>query len=366
MFIELSEIGSAILAYSSMQKAKELYPDTELYFWIFRKNRESVDLLNIVPKDNVITVRDKSLSAFFADIIKSLIYIRKRKIDVAIDMELFSRFSSILTYLSGAKMRVGFYRFYLEGLYRGNLHTHKVTYNPYLHISNNFLSLVYSLGKNPQYIPLLKESLTTCVTTVPKVKSKEEEKARMISKLQAINPQISLISRIIILNPGINEILPLRKWPLENYIELAKKLLEDEEIFLVLIGTESQSEYGEMMVSQLSSSRILNLIGKTDISELVCLFNISRVLISHDSGATNLASLTDIHIIVLFGPETPLLYASLTRNKTVFYANFACSPCLLAYNHRRSACKDNKCMQAITVEEVYVAAKEYLIAQGKK
>jgi len=361
LFIEFSEMGSAILAYSAMQKAKELYPNTELYFWIFHKNRESVYVLDIIPRENVITVKDGSLSAFLVDIIKSLIYIRKEKIDAAIDMELFSRSSSILSFLTGAKMRVGFNRFCLEGLYRGDLHTHKVNYNPYLHISKNFLSLVYSLKKDPKYIPLLKESLMDYDTSMPEVKSKEEEKIRIITKLRDINPQVSLRSRIVILNPGINEILPLRKWPIGNYIELAKKLLEDKEVFLVLIGTELQSKYGEMMFDQVSSPRMLNLIGKTDIGELLCLYNISRLLIGHDSGATNLASLTGIHIIVLFGPETPLLYAPLTRNKTVFYANFACSPCLSAYNHRRSMCKDNKCMQAIAVEEIYSAAKNVII-----
>lgn len=366
LFIEFSEMGSAVLAYSAMQKAKELYPNTELYFWIFHKNRKSVYVLDIVPRENVIRVRDDTLLVLLVDILKSLIYIWREKIDVAIDMELFSRFSSILTYLSGAKIRVGFYRFYLEGLYRGNLHTHKVAYNSYLHISKNFLSLVYSLGKNPQHIPLLKESLMDYDTTVPEVKSKEEEKIRIITKLQAINPQVSLSSKIVILNPGINEILPLRKWPIENYIGLAKKLLDDKEVFLILIGTESQLEYGEKIFGQISSPRMLNLIGKTDIGELLCLYNISRLLIGHDSGATNLASLTGIHIIVLFGPETPLLYSPLTSNKTVFYANFACSPCIAAYNHRRSACNDNKCLQAITIEEVYTAAKKFLYISEKE
>jgi len=360
LFIEFSEMGSAILAYSAMQKAEELYQNAELYFWIFHKNRESVYVLDMIPRKNVITARDDNLFILIADIIKNIIYIWKEKIDAAIDMELFSRFSSILTFLSGAKVKTGFNRFYLEGLYRGDLHTHKVNYNPYLHISKNFLSLVYSLKKNPKHIPLLKESLDNCVTSVPEVKSREEEKMRMLEKLQAINPQISLKSKIAILNPGINEILPLRKWPIENYIGLAKKLLEDKELFLVLIGTESQSEYGKMILGQISSPQILNLIGKTDIKEIICLFNISKVLISHDSGATNSASLTDIHIIVLFGPETPLLYAPLTHNKTVFYANFACSPCITAHNHRRSMCDDNKCLQAITVKEVYTAAKKFL------
>ena len=49
MFIELSEMGSVILSYSAMKKVREMYPEAELYFWIFKDNQESVHILNIMP-----------------------------------------------------------------------------------------------------------------------------------------------------------------------------------------------------------------------------------------------------------------------------------------------------------------------------
>lgn len=42
LFLELSEMGSAVLAYSAIKKAKEIYPDAHFYFWIFSKNQDSV------------------------------------------------------------------------------------------------------------------------------------------------------------------------------------------------------------------------------------------------------------------------------------------------------------------------------------
>jgi hypothetical protein len=65
--------------------------------------------------------------------------------------------------------------------------------------------------------------------------------------------------------------------------------------------------------------------------------------------------------IVLFGPETPKLYEPLGNSRAI-YAGLACSPCVSAHNHRRTACTDNVCMQAITVEEVYAAVAETLAA----
>ena len=360
LFLELSEMGSAILAYSAMQKIKETYPAAQLYFWIFKKNQDSVHILNIMPGENVIVMRSDNFILLSIDTIKNLWRILREHVDVVIDMELFSRFSSILTYLSGAKIRVGFYGFCLEGLYRGNLHTHKVMYNPYMHISRNFLSLVYSLLTYEKEKPYLKINLENCYVEVPKIKSTPEAKAKIWSKLKSINAQTSQTGKLVIVNPGVNEILPLRKWPTENYIKLITKILSDEEAFVVLVGTEFQSAYGQRILQDIASPRIINLIGQTSIEDLLALLDISSLLVSHDSGIIHLASLTGIQIIVLFGPETPVLYMPLAAHPKVFYTDLACSPCLTAYNHRFSRCNDNKCLKLITVEEVYSAARAFL------
>jgi len=55
----------------------------------------------------------------------------------------------------------------------------------------------------------------------------------------------------------------------------------------------------------------------------------------------------------LFGPETPALFAARSPNVTVLWAGIACSPCVNAYNNRQSVCRNNLCMQAITVDDVF-------------
>ena len=44
LFIELSEMGSAILAYPAMRYIRKRYPYSEISFLIFEKNRPSVDI----------------------------------------------------------------------------------------------------------------------------------------------------------------------------------------------------------------------------------------------------------------------------------------------------------------------------------
>ena len=142
LFIELSEMGSAILAYPAMRAIQRNYPGAELFFLIFEKNRASVDILNLVPKENVLTIREKSLGSFLTDVLKNISRMHREGLDVIFDLELFTRVTAILTYLSGAPVRVGFHKFRMEGLYRGNLHTHKIQYNFQQHISKSFLSFL--------------------------------------------------------------------------------------------------------------------------------------------------------------------------------------------------------------------------------
>jgi len=66
-----------------------------------------------------------------------------------------------------------------------------------------------------------------------------------------------------------------------------------------------------------------------------------------------------LRTIVLFGPETPKLYQPLGPSRAI-YAGLACSPCVSASNHRKTACTDNVCMQAINVDQVFAAVVEEL------
>ena len=139
---------------------------------------------------------------------------------------------------------------------------------------------------------------------------------------------------------------------MERFVALAKRLLENPKTVVVITGVASEEEDAAAICDAVQDDRCVNFAGKTSLRELIDLYSVSTFLVSNDSGPPNFASLTDIPVIVLFGPETPQCYLPLGRNVHALYANFLCSPCVSAYNHRKSACTDNKCLQAITVEDV--------------
>ncbi|MFH1511391.1 MAG: glycosyltransferase family 9 protein [Candidatus Woesearchaeota archaeon] len=356
LFIQISEMGSSIHAYPAIRFLQNRHPKSEIFYLIFKDMAGGVTLLDAVPQNNVLTLR-KNLTGLLIDTAKVINFLRKQKIDVIIDLELFSRFSTTISFLSGAKTRVGFDKFAMEGLYRGNLNTIKALYNHTIPISLNYMALAKSIESIQ--IPGNKHVIDQSEINLPQKRSTEEQKSRMWKKLRSLDRTLKKESKLVILNPNASQLLPLRRWPIENYIKLAKRLVELPGVYVVITGVESEKDDAEMITMQVKK-KCVNLAGQTHLRELIDLYNISTLMISNDSGPPNFASLTNMPTIVLFGPETPLCYAPLGKNIEIMYANFACSPCVSAYNHRKSLCKDNKCMQAITVEQVYNQAKRHL------
>src|SRR5207245_10929903 len=117
-------------------------PESILYFLMFEKIRGGADVLNLAPRERQILLRDRNLGVFLADAVRAVWQLRRCRIDTVLDLELFARVSAVLSYLSGASNRVGFYRYHMEGLYRGSFLTRKLRYHPYLDISTNTIALL--------------------------------------------------------------------------------------------------------------------------------------------------------------------------------------------------------------------------------
>jgi ADP-heptose:LPS heptosyltransferase len=360
LFIQISEMGSIILAYSLFKKTQKRFPEAEFFFLTFSENRQVVELLEIFPAANILTINSRNVWKFFLSTLRAIRSLRRVQLDLALDLELFSRFTAILSFLSGSRSRSGFYKFHNEGLYRGSLLTHKTSYNPHIHIAFNFLNLIDSFLFPEKEEPAPKTSKDPVDIILPKKELHPSEEQRIRRKLKAENNSIIDAKKIILMNPNASERIPIRRWPAERYIELAKQLLQHKGIYVILTGTSSEREEAGRIKSAIGSEHCLNLAGKTTISELIDLYNISDILITNDSGPVHFSALTEIRSFIFFGPETPKLFGPLGKNSHVFYANFSCSPCVSAYNQRRSACKNNKCLQAISVDEVYKEIAPFL------
>jgi ADP-heptose:LPS heptosyltransferase len=352
LFIELSEMGSTILADPAMKRAQALFPDARLHFLIFAQNRPSLEIIGTIPPEQVLTIRANGLVVLVWDTLRAVIAMRRLDLIAAIDLELFSRYTALLTFLSGAPRRVGFYRFHNEGLYRGELLTHRVAYNPHIHIAKSFLALVHALAEPDDTRPHTKIAFADdeirLAPLAPAPAVRDAFRARLIQAF----PVLDKAPRWIILNPNSSELMPLRRWPVANYLDLARRLLADPGVALLLTGTQSEHAEAEAIRSALGSERVVALTGFTRMSDLVPLYALAEAMVTNDSGPAHFAAPVGLRTVVLFGPETPALYGALNPNARFVFAGLACSPCVSAANHRKSACTEPRCMSAISVEQV--------------
>lgn len=359
LFIKLVEQGSTVLAYPALCRAIERVGQENVYFMVFRENRFILDVLGIVPTKNIVVISDEGILTFIMDALKGIWKLRKIGIDTTIDMEFFARASVVLAYLIGAKRRVGFHRYTTEGPYRGNLLTHPLIYNFYLHTSEVFLSLVEAVDTPVGEIPMLKRRLPEVNYSLPSFVPASHEREIVLKALRQIAGRP--ISRpIVLLNPNSGDLLPLRRWPNERFIELGRRILsEHPEATLVITGGPSERGAASN-IARAIGDQVVCMAGETTLRELLVLYTLSDILVTNDSGSSHFAALTTINIVTMFGPETPLLYRPLSPRACSICAGVACSPCVNVFNHRYSPCRDNVCMKEIQVEQVYRVVNKLL------
>ncbi len=360
LFIELSEMGSTILASAAIRRVQERHPGAQHAFAIFHKNAASLRLLHLFDERHIFTLRDDSLVHMAADVVAFVRFCRAERIDTVIDLELFSRISSILSLLSGATTRVGFHNYHGEGLYRGEHLTYRVQYNPYRHMSQNFLALIEALECDPEAIPLPKRAIPVPPPPV-QVSTDAEAFAYVRRQIEDCYP-LTPAHRLVVVNHDAGSLLPIRTWPPERFAEVVRRLLAaDPMVVVVLMGIADAKASARAIVARVGDPRCIDFVGRTrTLTDVLQLFHQSELLITNDSGPAHFASLTPIKSITLFGPETPVLYGPLGADAVHLFANLACSPCLSALNHRSSPCRDNRCLQEIGVDEVFAHARRLL------
>ncbi|HEX4797484.1 MAG TPA: glycosyltransferase family 9 protein [Humisphaera sp.] len=364
LLIKMIEQGATVLAYRAIARAVERFGAQNVYFWVFEENRFILDLLELVPRENVLVIRTRKPVLLFWDLLRTAWMARKLKIDATVDMEFFSRASAILAFLSGAHRRVGLHRFTSEGPYRGDLLTHRVQYNPFIHTAAAYYLMVEAIDADPSQVPLMKTPIPRIDFSAPRFVPREAE----IAKVQAALDRLAgrhVQRPIVLLNPNASDLLPLRRWPTEKFIELGKRIVADfPEVTLGITGAPSEAEAAGKIAREISPNA-LTLAGQTTLRELIVLYTMADVLVTNDSGPGHFSSMTAITSIVLFGPETPAVFGPLGPGTRVVRTDLACSPCVNTFNHRFSPCNDNVCMQMIEVDEVYNLVRDRLAGKPR-
>jgi len=363
LVILLSEMGSIVLAGPMFAALRQRYPGATVHVLQLKKNQEVARMLRLTQDEHLHGIDDSSGFKLLRDIWRVSVAMRRLPLDAVIDCELFSRISSLLSFMSGAPLRSGFTPHTQEGLYRGSYINRAIPYNPYQHISKQFLSLVDALegGSTPRHkaapIRDLPSETGLSVPFTP-----EELQAYRAQVLR--DHRVLAGRKIVLMYPG-GGILPERAWPAAHYARVARGLT-DAGHAVGFIGLKDDMALATEIGTQVGSELCVALTGYTrSLRELLMLFHASDLLLTNDGGPGHFASLTPIRTLMFFGPETGKLYGPLPGpfgpRATIYESGIACSPCLSAYNHRLTFCDgDNQCLKRIASDPVLADALRVL------
>lgn len=321
LIIKLAAIGDVVMAMPMVTQIRTKYPESEIT-WVCGKSVRF--LVEMLPVDHIICVDERKILTGstlekIREVIKLWGKIAFKKYDV-IALGHADKKYQIFTLLTKAKSKKSF--------------THQI----------GKLWPIPSRHHTDEYVRLIDSRMSQ-----QPVPSYQISQALHDDEIEQILPKNKLI---VTLAPGGAKNLladdACRRWPIEHYVELAELLIKRG--YTVVISGAPGDSWVEKYFTKLP---VVNLVGKTTLQQLLCLFSQSSIVVTHDSGPMHLAGMTQCKLIALFGPTNA--YEKIPRRNGVYlhwdFNKYACCPC---YDGKAYVdCADNICMKKIKAKDIF-------------
>jgi heptosyltransferase II len=158
--------------------------------------------------------------------------------------------------------------------------------------------------------------------------------------------------RIVAFNPGTNHLC--KCWPVERFAVLGDLLVERFGVAVVILGSHAESHLAETIIGGMRH-HAHDLTG-CSLGQSGALFKRTELLVTGDTGPMHIASAVGTRVLALFGPISPQRSGPFgPGHRVILHNELDCCPC------NSFTCKNivfRRCMEEITVEEVFSAASE--------
>ncbi len=116
-----------------------------------------------------------------------------------------------------------------------------------------------------------------------------------------------------------------KRWPIEYFANVAIEAIE-KGWKVISLGSQNDDGLGKSL-DQLTNNKIINLIGKTKLEEVIDVVSICNSFLSNDSGLMHVAASLGIKQVAIFGSSDPKKTPPLSRHAKSVYLGLSCSPC---------------------------------------
>jgi len=333
LIIKLGLLGDAILLLPSIRALRNKYQGAQIVVLCSAANAEIFK--NSALINETIAIKFKDLTNPFS-LLALLKKVREYRFDLAIDFEQWMRLSALFSFLSLAPERLGFKT---EGQLRHLLFNKTADHNKNRHEMECFLTLLEPLGievKNPEL------SIFHVASHIP-------EAGRLLDKY-------GVKSDFIVFHCEVSTRARQRQWPIENFIKLGSKLTEKHNFKILIPVTHNGLVEAKKIKDALGEK--VELLVDVPLSLLSAVLSKARLVIANNTGVMHLAAASGTRVIGLHGPTSVIKWGPAGEGNIGVKSRLSCSPCL--YLGFEYGCRGNKCMRAITLDEVLAIVEREL------
>ena len=334
LLVRLFAMGDIVLTLPLIRQIRESFPDAWIGYLV--RERFADCLSGQTGLDDVIALPEGISSQLSA-----VRQIRKRRPSVAVDM-LSSPRSALLTRVCGARLRIGMDTgrrngYYHEVLPRAIFRDGKRV-RCYTIESNRELGRMLGLtrveagrGTGPGDEPY---GFPAAETAVEWARSFTDSLGDMGEGLAGIVP---------------GSTYPSKGWPVERFIDLAKRISGELGMRPVIMWGPGEEKLAGEIARAVPGAVVPPATG---IAESGALTGRLKVLTGIDSGPKHIAVLLGVPTVTLFGPTDPRIWDPVNGLHRVVWKGLEC-----AEGCRDKECTPNRCMDMITVDEVFTEIK---------
>ena len=290
LLVKFWGLGSLQLMTPAVRALRSRFPKARLELLTLESNRDFARRLGVFDDVLALDVEDAGWTRIGLRIGRLVRSLRRRRYDTVYDFEFFTRFSAIISLLSGAPTSQGFAS---SARTRAGLHTRTVPFNRYWHVARNFRCLAG--GENGRTVGI--EEVSAFPIT---------EKDRLEMSTILFEHGMATDDPLIVLNPHAGSLSLERRWPTENFSQLARELILEEGARVVVIGTKSEAERAHevcVRTGAVPEGTLASFAGKLSIGATAALLDHAAVFVTNDSGPMHLAARRSASPTVgLFGP----------------------------------------------------------------
>jgi len=286
LVIRTDRIGDVVLATPLIRALRGTFPNAHIAAMVRPYTR---DLLLQNPHLDEILVDDPDgTHTGRAGFWRQVRTLRRHRFDTALLLLPTHRLAWIL-FFAGIRTRVSVgLRLYQVLTVMKTVSRHK--YIPLRHEADYCLDLGRAIGVEESNL-----AAELCLT--------EEERRSAATLLERHGvPRERGDGRILVgVHPGHGHSAP--NWKPERYVEFASHLLKHKDVFIILTGGEEEVACSEGF-DALRSSRVVNLVNKLNLRDLMSVISHSNLLVSASTGPMHIAAGLQVPTLSLFCPLT--------------------------------------------------------------